>query len=525
MENKSSTTRGKGFLAEWLEKIQQESWQLELLISGLALYGVYSGIERVEDFYTFSKLNSSTPQLTFVLSFAHALLFLGWRIFFYNLLIHVILRGLWIASIGLRYVSDEIDFDELDYAPRYTTYLKEKIGSYDEFIERLEKLCSVIFAFTFLVFLLLISLSIFTFVFAAPFLYKSNYSISELFIPLTMFVYLALGLVVAVDFITLGSIKKIREPWVIKVYTPIFKFYSYLTLSFLYRPILYNFLDQKYTKRFLLLAIPYVIILGGIDSSFTNHANPYLDSDDNLLKSGLLIEDSHYADLLEKRVESMSSYDRKKYLNQNAKTLYLSNYHIKKDQLSFFMMDNRIAEYMSNKFNKEPINKEGVLFNLFLNHENENSDIKQIEEKYSEKYISLHREFSSKRYALGSNLRNSELEKILQPQKDSINKIIVALEIEKRIEIDTYQANYNQEVFDQAVSLVKVKIDSVDYTTSLSCKYFKDQFFGAAGVLCNLYESRLPKGNKIIEFTRMRYDDDAVDSLNSSIIKIPVFIE
>lgn len=522
----NNPSKSKSFLAEWLEKIQQESWQLELLISGLALYGVYSGGELIQDFYTTAKLNTNTSTLSAIFAFCYGILFLSWRIFFFNLLIHVILRGLWIASIGLRYVSDDIDFDELDYAPKYTSYLKEKIGTYDEFIEGLEKLCSLIFAFTFLVFLLFLSLSIFIFVFISPFLYKNSYEPGlELIVPFLAIIYLALGLIVAVDFITLGSIKKIREPWVVKVYSPIFKFYSYLTLSFLYRPILYNFLDQKYTKKFLLLAIPYVVLLAGIDNSFSNYVNPYLDTEINLLSNGLLIQDSRYADLLEKRLADMTSYERKKYLNENIESLYLSNYRIKEGNFSFFMYDNRFMDLMSNKYKKESIYKKGVLFNLFFNPENENSDIKNIEKKYLEKYVGFHKEYSKSRSELALKWSEEKIDSLLSFHRDSITQIVDSLEIKKSKELEAYQENYNQEIFDYSVSLVKVKIDSIDYTEGLSCKYFKDQFLGAEGMLCNLYEASLPKGNKIVEFTRSHYDADTKDSLSSFTIKIPVYIE
>ncbi|MBK7787543.1 MAG: hypothetical protein IPJ54_02980 [Saprospiraceae bacterium] len=73
---------------------------------------------------------------------------------FINLIFHVTLRGLWIGAIGLRYVSGEINYDQFRYADRVTQYLKNKVGSYDDFIENLERLCSVIFAYTFLLFLL-----------------------------------------------------------------------------------------------------------------------------------------------------------------------------------------------------------------------------------------------------------------------------------------------------------------------------------------------------------------------------------
>ena len=47
METKS---RKQSFFKEWLEKLQQESWQLELLISGLALFGVWEAMKLLNRF-------------------------------------------------------------------------------------------------------------------------------------------------------------------------------------------------------------------------------------------------------------------------------------------------------------------------------------------------------------------------------------------------------------------------------------------------------------------------------------------
>ena len=42
-----------------------------------------------------------------------------------NLILHVVLRGLWIGAIGLRYVSSEIDYEALNYGKRFTKYLQK----------------------------------------------------------------------------------------------------------------------------------------------------------------------------------------------------------------------------------------------------------------------------------------------------------------------------------------------------------------------------------------------------------------
>lgn len=58
----------------------------------------------------------------------------------FNLIIHIVLRGLWIGALGLRYVSGEIDYDNLNYSDKFTNYLKKKVGSFDNYIWKVRKL-------------------------------------------------------------------------------------------------------------------------------------------------------------------------------------------------------------------------------------------------------------------------------------------------------------------------------------------------------------------------------------------------
>ena len=73
-------------------------------------------------------------------------------------MIHVILRGLWIGALGLRYVSGDIEFDKLNYQNKFTGYLKKKIVSFDRYVARLENYCSVMFAVSFLLIFYVISI-------------------------------------------------------------------------------------------------------------------------------------------------------------------------------------------------------------------------------------------------------------------------------------------------------------------------------------------------------------------------------
>ena len=146
-------------LSEWLENVQQESWQMELLISGFVIFGLFAAkpyLSKITDLLISS--NDFALFLGGIITFS---LPLAWYIFVTNLILHVFIRGIWIGSIGLRSVSGDIDYDKLDYSNPFTSYYKRKHGSFDKFIELLEKICSIIFSITFLIFFIMFSSLIF----------------------------------------------------------------------------------------------------------------------------------------------------------------------------------------------------------------------------------------------------------------------------------------------------------------------------------------------------------------------------
>jgi len=255
----------KKLFTEWLEQLQQESWQLELLISGFALFGIWESRELLTEFREYLDIHNPVNSDAIVaVRFLGAMLQVAWFIFFINLLIHVILRGLWIGAIGLRYVSGEIDYKSLEYSEFFQSYLSKKVGRFDNYIERLEKVCSVIFAYTFLLFFLFFSFTIFlletTFlarIIDFLFLEKGNTESSVgVLATIVVVLFILGGLIVFIDFITLGSIKKIRHRGISKAYSYLYRFYSFITFSFIYRPLLYNFIDYKHTRKLVWFSIP-----------------------------------------------------------------------------------------------------------------------------------------------------------------------------------------------------------------------------------------------------------------------------
>ncbi len=255
---------------EWLEKLQQESWQLELIISGFAIFGLFRA--RPFIFEMHQDIAATVVASTAPIMFMSVALIFAWLIFVTNLLLHVFVRGLWIGAIGLRYVSGEIDYEGLGYNKLFTDYYRNKVGTFDAYIERLERLASVIFAYTFLLcFMLMSTMFFFTVlmvIIVAMVILMGDYHMLSHHIninhPIPVFIFFVLlfwGFVMLVDFVSMGMLKKIKQRHFAKFFFWMSRIFSIMTLSFLWRPLLLNFLDTKYTKRLLLLSVPYYILL------------------------------------------------------------------------------------------------------------------------------------------------------------------------------------------------------------------------------------------------------------------------
>lgn len=276
---------------ELLDKLQQESWQLELLISGFAIFGLFSSLGPLENLWYKANALESTSR------FLYPIAFIACNVLIISLVVHVVLRGLWIGAIGLRYVSGEIDYDALNYKKRFTNHLKNKVGSFDNYIGILENYCSILFAITFLSLFYIISFFI-----TALILVVASYTlvVSGLFSEIVGIIILGFfgvtfiffSFVVFLDFITQGFLKK--KEWTSYLYFPIYKVFSIITLSFLYRPLVYNVLDDKFSRRLTFILTPVYIVafflttLTNVRSNYVtkhNYSSTYYSNSNNYINS------------------------------------------------------------------------------------------------------------------------------------------------------------------------------------------------------------------------------------------------
>lgn len=287
---------------EILDELQVQSWQLELVISGFAIFGLFSALEPLQELAAIKRYEGSKELSIFVYTIYITCVFA-----IFNLILHVLLRGLWIGAVGIRSVSGDIDFEKLNMSKVFKTHLKKKIGSFDNYIINLENYSSILFGVTFLIAFITIavSLNFLIFIFFTVFLYENDFLSFEVkaVFGLIFFPAFLLGhLITIIDFIIPGIVKRSQD--VAKVYIPIYKVFSILTLSFIYRPILYNLLDNKFGKKIIYSLIPIYGVLLFLFSMETNPSNFFNSNDESSYEFS---HRSRYRDMLIKDREFQKS--------------------------------------------------------------------------------------------------------------------------------------------------------------------------------------------------------------------------
>lgn len=282
-----------------LDKLQTESWQLELLISGFAIFGLFQTMDPLQEELIKAISNNEGVYSYFIRTIYPAL-----TILLIVLLVHVILRGVWIGALGLRYVSGDIDYDHLKYSKKFTDHLIKKVGSFDRYISRLENICSTLFAiaflmiFYFMAYMLVLGFSIIVvnLIELTGLLNKDQQFQFEV---VWVLIYFSFALLIFIDFIGMGVLKKggLRP----KIYYPIYRFFSIITLSFLYRPLVYNFLDQKRTKWLATFILPTYLLGSLLVSSFTKQHSNYLSINSD--SSAIYANTNNYEDVIDKSEE------------------------------------------------------------------------------------------------------------------------------------------------------------------------------------------------------------------------------
>ncbi len=276
---------------QWFEKLRLNSWEVEILIVGFVLVMLFN----IPDTLSL-ELSKTLRNLT-----AHeAGDFIIWLIRFITVVIlssiiqilivsfsvYLGLRGFWVGILGLSSVYPKgINIKKLNF----NTIFNKQISQYNfnNFIIRIDNICSSIFSFSFLISFSIVSLCLFfiEFISLSSFLYnitEVDWIGDIITLPFGIF-----GFLFFIDYFLFGILKKIKWKPFGYVFNIIDKFYKYITFIFIYDTLYYAFISNVKRRIIFLLLVGFVLFSYHFDSFELEKPAyfPNFKSSKNIMKS------------------------------------------------------------------------------------------------------------------------------------------------------------------------------------------------------------------------------------------------
>ena len=258
---------------EWIEPLRRNSWEMELLLTGFVLIGLLRLPEQFDLWWEqFNLVRSSNTFIVNIVGFGALGIIAGIRIITINLIILLLMRGFWIGVVGLSSTfPNGINIDSLNYAEKFARDLEDKQPNSEQLIIWLDNLCSSIFALSFLFLFIALSAGVYflqLFVigqihdFVAYEILPSNiWPLRWLWsgtVIACWIVYLLAGMLKMFDFVTVGTLKRIRAPWFVKPYFRLSRFVNVASLGYLYRPIYYMLTSNVRRRTMAIILLVYL---------------------------------------------------------------------------------------------------------------------------------------------------------------------------------------------------------------------------------------------------------------------------
>ncbi len=249
---------------KWLQKLKDESWEAELLVSAIAIFGIFQ-LFKVIDWST-NKFIDILPPSQYMIGYS--IVFIGLlaiSILVSMFVIHFFLRAYWIGLVGLNSVFPDYSLKDSAYSEIYTEKLIEILPKLKDSIQKVDELCSVIFSAAFTILLLYLYMALLASVYLFLFNWLSEYiPYYFLLIPLAI---LVIAYILQMIISVIANIKAYKQNKVIQtLYFKIVKIASLLMFGPLYKSILQisMIFGSNFKKKKGLIALIVIFLFSGI---------------------------------------------------------------------------------------------------------------------------------------------------------------------------------------------------------------------------------------------------------------------
>jgi len=254
---------------QWFEKLRLNSWEVEILIVGFVLVILFN----IPD-----TLNLELTKIQEGFSVQKEGDFLIWMIRFLTLgifssIIHILivsfsvylgLRGFWVGILGLSSVYPKgINLKKLNFNKIFVKQISQY--NFNDFIIKIDNICSSIFSFSFLISFSIVSLCLFfiEMTVLSAYIEKLGSLVindTEIFASIIVLPFCLFGLLFFIDYFAFGILKKIKWRPFGYVFNIIDKFYKYITLIFIYDTLYYAFISNVKRRIIFLLIVGFIFI-------------------------------------------------------------------------------------------------------------------------------------------------------------------------------------------------------------------------------------------------------------------------
>lgn len=289
---------------EWILKLQERTWELEILVSGGAIFSLFQASEFILNVFNYIQMTmdlSGQGVILFIVMIGIKLLTLG---FIFQLL----LRTLWISMVFINYVYPQgAQSEKIKWKKPFKIEIDTGSDLYEP-IMKTDRLSATAMYVSIISAFVLIGLIILIAVF---FLFYQLFPANIKEIILQVFTYLFI--IYVFDFLSFGILRKI--PFVSYLFYPVFTIFDYLSLRVIYRPSLMVF-STNVKKRYA-IAFLFVFTMISITSAYISVQNTF-----------------HWSNL----------FDRRAYRFQLADNVWLANWYEDENPNSRVSIPSKIIE-------------------------------------------------------------------------------------------------------------------------------------------------------------------------------------
>jgi hypothetical protein len=149
---------------EKLRELTSQSWNLELVISGAAMFAILQLpdlLDVVFDYFRFNLLSHATGMLALLPSLVYSMMKASCYVLFAAFLTNFVMRAFWVGLVGLLSVYPTgIHYNRIPFVSRYAQeQMSDELGSLQNYIIRLDRRCNIVFAVSFLFVFFLITVA------------------------------------------------------------------------------------------------------------------------------------------------------------------------------------------------------------------------------------------------------------------------------------------------------------------------------------------------------------------------------